>query len=439
MTGVEPTGEIFDGRATTGVLQHGAAVFHRSACCGSPNGVTMRSKLSEEVTGLGLSTNALLMKPNSEMSASLPNLCNGIEELILQQATDGNPRNSLSNIFSKYHSKLHDMREGKDGNLAESVLRVKALSAEDGLSFKSSVAVTTPIDVTKSKLLEFNNDIVVNGQPSHLSAVLENLPLVYIPQTKRLVPMTSDIVTQQSESLQCNTSMQSMSPNKTLENQDCNTSLDVTLTDCLDSTVCCESDRRNDTQSNNSITFSNHSDAASVQSDNTVKSQQESLSQGMSIQPHLHIPRPSNSTSEEEEGDSESANELTKLRTSSQHSHKSSDSSVEGGTSSIAREDESSFSSVSSLGISTDISATTTSSSEADASENAKPTVKEIKNEQEFVEINLNSRNSYERAPNSAGSQDSGIGDVQQQLQVGQAHGLKSKRKGFTAFLSRYL
>ena len=198
---------------------------------------------------------------------------------------------------------------------------------------------------------------------------------------------------------------------------DCNVSLNSTLTESSQFEICREDE------------------PSSSQQLQSTSSQESLHSQNLCTTLHDDI---------------ESATESTNLHSSAHNSPKNSRT-----TSSVPEKpavgavggDSSSFSSISSLSTSTDVSVTattTTSSSEVETGE-ASTVVAQATlpvDEQGFVEINLDARNSFEPSRVVASSQDSGQVGVDGKTQSPPAGstsaGAKPKRAtGFTSFLSR--
>ena len=121
----------------------------------------------------------------NELSSSLPNLADGSDLLLKPHSpnTERLVRNSLSNIFDKHKQNGRDVINiFGNGDLSSTLLRAKALSAED---CPSSTQGEVPLDFDREKAqqqllkLAQDNEFVVNvGQNNNrLSAVLENLPV----------------------------------------------------------------------------------------------------------------------------------------------------------------------------------------------------------------------------------------------------------------------
>ena len=346
---------------------------------------SMKQKLSVQIDGT--SHEDVYNRVNTELSMSLPNLTDPASVVLLEEAGgDVRARSSLSCIFDHYHSALKD----SSGISNALNLDIKVLQVENGVAHKSSLSLDNA-DVKLTAGFNHDKDNRKDVIPQDTASKTETENTEPVPPS---TPSSFNSITTLA-------SMQSPS----LDPTDCNDSLDTTLTE--------------------STPFEIHDEESNVMSQNHFQSSsQESIDSQ-----HLCV------TIEE---DSESATSSTKLQRSPINSHNISSTAPH--VVSVAA-DGSSFSSISSLSTNTDVSVSATTSS-SDAETTDTPTVVAQStlpvDEQGFVEINLDARNSFEPSRVVGNSQDNRIAEIQVSASGPVNTGAKPKpRKGFTNFLSR--
>ncbi len=412
-----------------------------------------------------------------ELSVSLPNLndsdegeqicTNGIGAVGGKKANEKNTRSSLSNIYDCKQSPVACTPDSSVNStsclLTRSPEPRSASSASDHSPNEKQKLLKQNCDEAQPNLIKPSNGrpsdlkFTMDGANKRLSAVLENIPLFYLPQTKQLIsaspqhsmtspdsignadftpsdteqdlnsiPLDSDLETDGNLS-NCNSkSFDSESDTHHNHNNSsviasppssiCNrepAELDDSLQQ-LDSSHLARSRRlSSEAESVCSNAFSQDSDASSTcRSDRTVihHSHLASLSQGKLDSRSL----------KSVDLDEVSLSKISLERDSPKNTLK-----TVGTIGSLHGADNSSFSSISSISTGTDFSISAASYSEDYI---------EIRSslpdgdEGGFMEINLHGRNSYERSRTS--SQDSGIDEKQCQ-------GAKPKRRGLSGFFTR--
>ncbi|CAH1782530.1 unnamed protein product [Owenia fusiformis] len=309
--------------------------------------------------------NTSLSSANSfELSTSLPNLCDGFNDTLTSDQCSVNGQydqishssyTDIHNSPTRPHKLLsisnecHTIKTLKDNALSTSadsgtrttLVHSSASSLKDKVSDKE-----TDGDIAQSKSSQ-DLHIRVNKENNGLSAVLANIPLVYIPHSKKLIPAKPD----HTHTSNPGPSIPAIIP----------------VNQSLDSSKCAN-------------------DMPNLQSSVLAESQ-STLTQG--------------SVTDLENYD-EIADELSSLTCESDSP--GSTLARNNNTCSLTRAEEtSSYGSVSSFSTGTDFSAS--ASINSDFIENK--LINPEPDESGFVEINLNGRNSYEKSRNS--SQDSGI------------------------------
>ena len=343
----------------------------------------------------------------NELSSSLPNL-NACLNNAVNGTDERQTRNSLNNIHNHTHSNGMLMTTS-DGIIKDLASELRAQHIErgqpDGASNSDSPNLLRPKQVD----LPINIDSTNN----RLSAVLENIPLYYIPHTKQLVSL--DAKANQAATL--NNNVQSQVKTKSSPTHSSCSSCTTPVQEPVPSV--------NGHPKSPDRTQVPGEEACAMQVKNgyicsgaelemsTMLSQDSDTSSNCHSE---HTVIQDNFQFDEVSLDRESKLSLEQTPAETVNSAPSSAGLGPYG-------ETSSFSSVSSLSTATDFSVSAASGTDDFA--DLRPMEDD---ESGFMEVNLHSRNSFEKSRND--SQDSGIDDKG-------LNGVKQKKKGFTSFLAR--
>ena len=395
-----------------------------------------------DLTNRGNLSNLLLKSGAShELSMSLPNLTAALDTELMNGVNERHVRSSLSNIFD-------NKSEATQKSLTELSKCIKTLSSENVSAMCEGADVarlTHNMDqIGQPSPTGVNSDdikIEMNGGNNRLSAVLENIPLLYIPHTKQLVSMAS-----QGKEKHVNSNSSPVSPQhkssksqepeeSSIENshgepvvgrnhtENGHVSPSHEALSVSNSPIPLQNYQTLDTSLNDShtnllncsepdVTFalSQDSDASSTcRSEHTVIHQEDYNSQE----------RKNSRSVDFEEDTFECMSKVSLDRDSPRNTLQRTNT-----MGSLSKADASSFSSISSISTATDFSASAASCSDDYLELRGCGDV----DESGFMEVNLHSRNTFERSRNS--SQDSGIDEKQ-------CLGAKPKRRGLSSFFAR--
>lgn len=356
------------------------------------------------------------MASNQELSSSLPNLATLIDSDTLSKMSELHLRSSLSDILKKTDGvKAGSLSDWPDESQVDACCKDCSLDGAASLP-SSGVASKKAGQALKSSETE-NLSVTVGPNNNRLSAVLENIPLLYIPHTKQLV------------------SIGSARTSTVAEQQNGPSSNDGFTDDYIDDAHCdrihtkqtesCTGPAGQDLEINGMgavsscdrnctvVTEPLHSQNASLSNSHSILSQDSQLNDNLPTEepPNSITPHPS----------------TCKLTNDGQ-------AAVENTNNAESKADASSFSSISSISTGTEFSASAASGEEPTEPKCQSSTNEDIK----FVEINLQSKSSFELT--SDGSQDSGTDHVDEKTTNQQAgQGAKPKKKGLAGFWSRNL
>lgn len=405
--------------------------------------------------GGGTLTNLLVRTGVShELSMSLPNLTAALDTDLLNRVNERNVRSSLSNIFD---GKAEACKKNPMNELSNCV---KTLSTEhfkmhcDGQDIACSHKMQGDkegICLLPSKLHAEEIKIEMNGGNNRLSAVLENIPLLYIPHTKQLVSITprgtetnanssnstkspptsptsdslsdpSKLHNDNSKSVVLNSHGDAVTPAKLVENGI--TSTVRVVPSSFNSPIPPQNYVTGDSsfddsqnllpslEHDGSFALSQDSDASSTcRSEHTVINQDDIESQEREHE--------DSKATEDDDMNLDSLSKESVERDSPRNTLERTNT-----IGSLSKADASSFSSISSISTATDFSASAASCSDDYLDLRVGGDV----DESGFMEVNLHSRNTFERSKNS--SQDSGIDEKQ-------CPGAKAKRRGISSFFAR--
>ena len=373
-----------------------------------------------------------------ELSLSLPNLSeNNVVEPEVVKDSDKTTRSSLSDIYNGQSVLTNGSSHTEHCTPLSEFCRMVDLrrSSLDGCSTCTSDGLlagsSKPMKCLKQRPVSKDNSqglkITVDETNSCLSAVLENMPLIYIPHTKQLISLDANHSVRKSEQHkdhQGDNSLKSplINPTGGFNN---NNILSSPLTEDYNGVnALINSSADSDDQAAGFDGFMNGLDR-----DNSILSQDSDASSTCRSERTVICPNEKwksdrDAKSVEFDFDEVSLDRLSKLSTDRDSPRNSIQRNNTFG--SLSRTDASSFSSISSISTGTDFSISAASYSDDFLDTKGPP----VEGEEGFTEINLHSRNSYERSRNS--SQDSGIDEKA-------TGGAKPKRRGITGFLTRWV
>lgn len=401
----------------------------------------------------------------NELSMSLPNLNIGLDTECMNKVNEKHIRSSLSDIYDTPSNIISDGQTESynplwNKSLSEITKRIKKLDVNQIrlVDFPSGCIQENGADsVTSPNLVKpcINGprDLTINVSRCNnsLSAVLENIPLIYIPHTKQLISVNNSgkpgriqskvngigntTTCKNTADLNITPPNQQVLPARSDTNSDTTCtdfadfsnlgSCDDTLTSPSGHTLCLQNGNTtvvNSSSGPNSTSLSNTKFLSNTDLENSMALSQDSDASSRSEHTVIHQDD-FHAQGKLDDFDAESIDELTKIsldRDSPGHTlHRTSTMG------SLSINDASSFSSISSISTGTDFSASAASCS--DEYGEMKGVVMDS-DEAGFMEINLHSRNTFERSRNS--SQDSGIDEKGY-------HGAKPKRRGIAGFFTR--
>ncbi len=405
----------------------------------------MKFELGEEEMGFDELTKGVLCSKymtGHELSMSLPNLSAGTESESLNKMNEKNIRSSLTNIYDKPEqvdsqtaNKTSSSDLAKATDLVQQSEQTVTSVHDESRPDSVSPTLVRPLMGNAQELT-----ISVNKSNNRLSAVLENIPLLYIPHTKQLIScidqhsvgflnvgntnnndkptenVPADSPSSENRSAMLNGTVQREDEGQPSDTFVCNGSEMKDEDTSLVTPQAIVQDSHNGHYSGcevdcNVALLSQDSDTSSTcQSDHTV----------------IHTQQLKSKDAKSVEFDEISLDRLSKLsieRDSPRNTLKRTNT-----IGSLSRTDASSFSSISSISTGTDFSVSAASCGDDFTELKASMPLGDT-DEAGFMEVNLHSRNSYERSRNSAGSQDSGIDE--------KCQGAKPKLRGITGFLAR--
>ena len=403
------------------------------------------------VTGHDHLTNLLLKSgAGHELSVSMPNLNASLNPDLINQVNEKPTRSSLSNIFDG-KPEMYTKRA-----LTDITKCIKTVSTEDfraGVDGPEGRYVAhqgdLPPQQTSGNLEDLKIDVYATN--SRLSAVLENIPLLYIPHTKQLVSINPQphesvpLVSKEDETQPCMPSLKYVPQDKIDRghqrngmHSSCGDDAVVTRIrtvengswspNASDSQVWSLNDPLTVASLNHTTmdgSLDSRTTVTNIDSDGMCTLSQDSDTSSTCRSEHTVIHQDDIHHAHRDTSfdfDTDSIGRLSKIsleRESPRNTIRRTNT-----MGSLSKGDTSSFSSISSISTGTDFSASATSYSDDYLEMRSGMEVDDTG----FMDVNLHSRNTFERSRNS--SQDSGIDEKQCQ-------GAKPKRRGISSFFAR--